>query len=250
MFPRPDDIDWVYINLSHRKDRVEHITAQLDKAGIIGRRLEARTKEDYHGDPCRTVKMMPTPNTIGNWLSHSRLWQIASTAGNCVGVLEDDALLCSDFRERMTYIHERWDKPWDIMFLGSTYHVNPPVWHKDTLGRDFELTDVKHIHRVYGAFSNQGYVINASSARKVFDLVDSLMPESRGIDHALIMAQPQLECYAFTPGLVFQIDGQSDIGDGFTRFSHFLESLGSHVWCDKLEDFDYDGYDWAEGAVH
>lgn len=243
MFPKPDDILWRFINLEHRKDRLEHITKQLNRVGIDAERFPAFVKEQYVGTPHGIQMMMGTPNTIGNWLSHTALWRLAANNRRTVGVLEDDALLCSDFRERLEYIHANWHEPWDIMFLGATYHTDPGgVWHKETLGKDYELTDVKHIHRVYGAFSNQGYVINCKSADKIWRLVNDLMPVSRGSDDALIKIQPALKCYSFTPGMVFQIDGPSDIGQGVTRFSHFLESLGPYVWCDKLEDFDYDTF--------
>jgi len=240
MFPKSDDIDWRYINLSHRTDRLEHIQAQCEKAGISATRFPAFVKEQYVGHWSRVACMISTPNTIGNWLSHTALWQLAANTGRCVGVLEDDAMLCSDFRQRLEYIHANWHDPWDIMYLGATYHTDPGgVWHKE-LGTDFELTDVRHIHRVYGAFANQGYVINPENASTIWDMVDALMPVSRGSDDALIKIQPYLNCYSFTPGMVFQIDGPSDIGNGWTRFSHFLETLGPHVWCDCLDDFDYD----------
>ena len=242
MFPKPDDIAWRYINLSHRTDRLKHINRQLERVGIEAERFPAFVKEQYVGHPSRVKLMMATPNTIGNWLSHTSLWKLASNLGQCVGVLEDDALLCTDFRERLEYVHDNWHEPWDIMYLGATYHTNPGgVWHKE-LGTDFELTDVKHIHRVYGAFANQGYVINPDSAGSIWKMVDDLMSVSRGSDDALIKIQPELRCYSFTPGMVFQIDGPSDIGHGWTQFSHFRESCGPYMWCDRLEDFDYDSY--------
>jgi hypothetical protein len=40
--------------------------------------------------------------------------------------------------------------------------------------------------------------------------------------------------------MVFQIDGPSDVSQGFTEFSNFRKSLGEYVWADRLEDFDYD----------
>ena len=242
MFPKCDDIDWRFINLSHRTDRLEHIRRQLSRAGIVAERFPAFVKEQYVGSLENVQLMLGTPNTIGNWLSHTALWRLAAERGRDVGVLEDDALLCSDFRARMDYIHEKWDKPWDIFYLGATYHINPGgVWHPE-LGTDYELTSVRHIHRVYGAFSNQGYVVNHESAAKIYDMVNGIMSKSKGSDHALIQVQPMLQCFSFTPGMVFQIDGPSDIGQGVTRFSHFRESLGSYVWCDSLEDFDYDSF--------
>jgi len=77
--------------------------------------------------------------------------------------------------------------------------------------------------------------------------MQSVMPHSKGSDHALIQIQPDLNCYAFVPGMVFQHDMESDIGTGITQFSNFRKSLGEYVWADRLEDFDYDT--WARGRT-
>lgn len=240
------DIDWWYINLSHRKDRLGHIEAELDKAGITARRFEALRKEDYDGPPEAVANMQSTANTIGNWLSHTAVIRKAAETGDVVGLLEDDALICSDITDRLQYIQDNFHRPWDIFFLGATFHADEAVWHPE-LGRDCRMTDVRHILQVYGAFSNQGYLINGKSAPRILEMMEERKPKSRGSDHALIQIQPELNCYAFVPGMVFQIDGPSDIGEGITRFSHFRESLGEYVWADQLEDFDYDA--WAEGRT-
>ena len=242
------DIEWFYINLSHRTDRLAHITQEFDRIGISAQRFDALRLEDYHGPKKDVAVMMATPKTIGNWLSHLAVWKKVQDTDKVVGVLEDDALLCDDFTARLQYIEDNFDKPWDIFYLGATYHVDHPVWHKHTLGRDFEQTDVKYIHRVYGAFSNQGYLVNGQSVTKLLALMEREKPTTRGSDTAMIKLQPELQCYSFTPGMVFQIDSQSDIGIGVTRFSKFFDTLGAHVWCRRLEDFDYDSYNWHEGT--
>ncbi len=235
------DISWHFVNLSHRTDRLLHINNQLDRAGIKAERFEAFRYRDYHGPSKNIQNMVTTPNTIGNWLSVTALMRKAADTEGVVGLLEDDALLCSDFAERLQYIEDNYKEPWDIFFLGATVHVNEAPWHPE-LGMDCEPTDVRHIWRTYGAFSNQGMLINGKSAEKVLGLMEKVMPDSRGSDHALIQVQPELQCYCFIPGLVFQIDGQSDIGKGWTKFSNFLKNPGPHVWCDKLDDFDYDEF--------
>lgn len=247
------DIDWYVINLAHRKDRLKHICSELTKVDIQATRFDAYRKEDYHGPPEAVAMMQGTPNTIGNWLSHTGVIAKGVRTNRIIGLLEDDALLCSDFWDRLLYIREHFDKPWDIFFLGATVHVDESPWHgpegehPTPLGRDAEMTDIRHIMRVYGAFSNQGYLINGSSAERILEMMQERMPYSRGSDHALIQIQPELQCYCFVPGLVFQIDGQSDIGQGVTKFSSFLETLGPYVWTDTLSDFDYDA--WAEGRT-
>lgn len=235
-------VEWHYINLRHRTDRLEHVKKQLAKACIDAERFEALQKEDYSG-PGEDVRLMqPTPNTIGNWLSHTALISKA-TPGKIVGVLEDDALICSDMNERIDYIGKHCPE-WDIFFLGATFHTDPGgKWHPE-LGRDFALVGIKHIVRVFGAFSNQGYLVNGNSSRLILSMMQERMKMSRGSDHALIMMQPFLKCYSFVPGCVFQIDGPSDVSPGgFTRFSNFRKSLGPYVWADKMEDFDYDEWE-------
>jgi len=240
------DIEWWFINLSNRTDRLLHIKSELLKAGITTTRFDALRKEDYNGPPEHVARMQHTPNTIGNWLSHVAIIRKAAESGGIVGLLEDDALLCSDFTRRLQYIQEHFCRSWDIFFLGATFHADEAVWHPE-LERDCEMTDVRHILRVYGAFSNQGYLINGESAPRILEMMEEVMPNSRGSDHALIQIQPALNCYAFVPGMVFQIDGQSDIGQGITRFSNFRKSLGEYVWADRLEEFDYDT--WARGRT-
>ncbi len=235
-----NQIQWHYINLSHREDRRRHIHDQLAKASILATRFNALRKEDYTGPPEDVASMSHTPNTIGNWLSHTAV--IAKgKPGNIIGQLEDDALLCSDFQERLQYIENNFHGEWDIFFLGATFHDDRGQWHPE-LGKDHELTDTPHIVRVYGAFSNQGYLINGNSAQKILSMMQERMPKSTGSDHALIQIQPLLQCFCFVPGMVFQIDSESDIGNGITVFSNFLKSLGQYAWTNTLAEFDYDAW--------
>ncbi len=239
-----EDIDWRYINLDHREDRRKHIHSQLEKVGIEAQRFAACIKEDYKGPPEWVAKMQSTPNTIGNWLSHTALMKRAADTGGVVGVLEDDALLCSDMQKRLQYVEENFKADWDIFFLGATFHDNKGgKWHTE-LGRDFQITAVDHIVRVYGAFSNQGYLVNGKRAGRLLERMRERMPHSRGSDHALIQLQPEFNCFCFVPGMVFQIDGPSDIGEGVTKFSNFLKSLGQYAWTDTLEEFDF--HAWKE----
>lgn len=238
------EIEWWYVNLSHRRDRKAHIESELTKVGICAQRFNALRKEDYVGPPENVANMQHTPNTIGNWLSHTAVIGKAAQTGRVIGLLEDDALLCSDFTQRLQYLGDSFHKKWDIFFLGATIHADEAIWHPE-LGKDCEPTDVRHVFRTYGAFSNQGYLINPGSAAKILDMMQERMPHSKGSDGALIQIQPFLNCYCFIPGMVFQIDGPSDVSGGFTEFSNFRKSLGEYVWADRLEDFDYDK--WMEG---
>jgi GR25 family glycosyltransferase involved in LPS biosynthesis len=237
-----DAIQWYYINLAERRDRLLHIHQELVKVGLTAERFDALRKEDYTGPPENVAMMQHTPNTIGNWLSHTSVIAKARP-GETVGVLEDDALLCSDMRQRLRYVQNEFRQPWDIFFLGGTFHDDRAQWHPE-LGKDHELTGIRHIVRMYGAWSNQGYLINGDSSAKILEKMQRVMPQSTGSDHALIQIQPELQCFAFVPGMVFQIDGPSDIGDGVTKFSNFLK-MGRYVWTDTLAEFDWNEWERA-----
>ena len=241
-----EKIVWRWINLSHREDRRQHMAKELAKAGLHAERFDALRFEDYDGPEEEVELMMPTRNTIGQWLSMMALWRTVAGTDKVLGALEDDVMLCTDFQERLAYVGEHCPADWDIFFAGATFHADEAVWHPE-LGRDFELTDIPHIVRTYGAFSNQGMLINGKSAARMLKMMQNIMPQSRGSDHALIQLQPKLNCYCFVPGMVFQIDGPSDIGKGITKFSDFFKSLGSHIWADRLEDFDWK--QWAESRT-
>ncbi len=210
----------------------------LMETGVIANRFEAFTKEDYTGPLDDIATMLCTPDTVGNWLSHTALIE-SGKPGTVVGILEDDALICSDFLVRIEYIKKFLaSHVWDIFFLGGTFHADRGQWHPE-IGKDHELTPTKHIVRLYGAWSNQGYLVNGNSSTKIVSMMKSVMSTSTGSDHALIQIQPHLQCFGFVPGSVFQVDGVSDIGKGITKFSNFLK-MGQYVWTNTLKEFDYD----------
>ncbi len=241
-------LDTWYINLDKRTDRKVQIEAELARVNLPARRLSAFTKEDFTGPALDIAEMRRTPNTLGNWLSHTYLMRTVQNTERDVLIVEDDTLLCADFQERLHYLEEHLPEDWDIVYLGATFHIDPPQWHADDLGRDVEVTDVPHLLRAYGVWSNHGYIVRGRSARKLLGLMQNIMPKAAGSDTAMIMLQPQLKAYVMVPGAVFQRDGVSDIGDGITRFSGFL-NLGPYVYTQRMDDFDPTKFDWKEARL-
>lgn len=238
-----------YVNLDHRADRRERMQRTLMGAGLD---FAVRQPGDvkYAGDESRLARMRArTPGTVGCSMSQYQVMKEALWRGKNALVMEDDLVFCSDFRERVPVIEAFLaENPWDVFWFGATFHVNPPVWHKDDLGRDVELTGHPRIVRTYGIWSTYCYLVNAGSVGKVLRLHDQRLHESVGIDTTFIELEPRLLTYAFVPGCVKQYDDRSDIGDGMTYFSHFA-SLGPYWWQDRAEDFDPATFDWAEART-
>ncbi len=201
-----------------------------------------------------------TPGALGCHISQVLVMGAACAELKHAFVMEDDLIFCSDFQKRLTYIDEfTKTHSWDAIWLGATFHVNPPYWHTgknpdlkgSNFGRDAELTDDPRMIRTYGAFSTYAYIVNLESIPKILALLDKHVHESMGIDWLFIKIQPQLKTFAFVPGCVKQMDNKSDIGKGWTIFSGFAKLNGTkensaYWWQDRMEDFLPENFNWKE----
>lgn len=242
-----------FVNLDHRPDRLGRMEQTLAKAGISAIRtrglLPAEAIQHWGIDPKRVAVMQNrTPGAIGCHYCQTLVMQEALRQGKHAFVMEDDLVFCEDFQQRIAYIERFLEgREWDILWLGGTFHINPPFWHK-ALGRDAELTEDPRMVRTLGAFCTYAYIVNRSSVAAVLHGLDSLLDQSIGIDWAMIQMQPQLKTYAFVPGSVIQYDHLSDIGRGMTVFSNFRR-LGPYWYQEKMEDFDPVSFDWHEADI-
>lgn len=252
--PTLDSIDLVrdsyvsYVNLDHRPDRLERMKQTLARVGLPAVRTRGMLPAEYKGDPKRIKVMLSRPQkgAIGCHFSQVSIMEEALRLNRHALVMEDDLIICADFAERMVII-DQFTKthPWDVIWLGGTFHVNPPWWHKDDLGRDAECTDNPRMMRTYGAFCTYAYLVNAASLSKVLAMLEEQLPTSIGIDYAFIQIQPKLFTYAFVPGCCIQYDHESDIGLGFSAFSGF-KKLGPYWFQQHMTEFDPTTHNWHE----
>lgn len=247
-----------YCNLDSRPDRNEKMITELARVDLeipIVRQRSYPWEELYNNfsdEEKQKVDVMvkrKTPGAIGCWYSQMEVMKEALRQDKHAIVLEDDILVCNDFPARLkiifTYLNQH---EWDIFWFGGTYHLEP-TWHKSIegkhthpdlqmcnclLNRDWEETLHPAIVRTYGAFSTHAYMVNKNRIQHVLDFLDRRMSISMGIDFLMILEQPNLNTYAFNPGCMKQYDGQSNIGDGVSRFSGF-RNLGQH-WFSKSMD--------------
>lgn len=240
-----------YVNLDHRQDRLVRTVGVLRKMGITAERTRGMLPSEYVG-PKERIKCMlsrPQKGAIGCHFSQVKIMEEAGRRGQHAFVMEDDLVFCQDFWDRIEHISAFCrTHPWDVIWLGGTFHVNPPYWHKARLGRDAATTDDPRMIRTYGAFSTHAYIVNCDSISKCLSMIDAILPTSMGIDWAFIQIEPELHTYSYVPGCVIQIDNQSDIGKGITRYSQF-EKLGPHWYADYKEQFDPTKHNWHEAKV-
>ena len=253
------DMYKAYVNLEYRKDRLSHMEQELSRVGLEMERMEGirAVERDWDMDKYG-VMVRRTIGACGCHESQCNIMREGLKRNLDTWVNEDDLVFATDTIERLDYIEEFLNKQesWDVVFCGGTVHVNPSWWHKEghssdldmcecTLGRDAERTGDRRMLRTYGAFSTHSYFLNKNSIEKILKYFDENVHLSMGIDWLFIKMQPQLKAFMFVPGMVKQMDNQSDIGGGMTVFSGFSK-LGLHWWQDKIEQFNPDIYDWGE----
>ncbi len=250
-----------FINLDSRQDRLVHMTTQLDRVEITAERVRGLLPSEVKVDPRKvTVMQKRTPGAIGCHYSQVSIMEKALELGKHAWVMEDDLIFCEDFKDRIDVIdYKLKDFEWDVFWLGGTFH-SPAWWHKPghdrelpqckcKLGKDCEPTETVRIMRTYGAFCTYAYIVNVKSLGKILKLLDENVHLSMGIDWLFIYLQPQLKTYAYVPGSIKQMDGQSDIGKGMTIFSGFSKLNGtienSRYWYqERMKDFDPLSYEW------
>jgi GR25 family glycosyltransferase involved in LPS biosynthesis len=261
-----------YVNLAHRKDRLESITSQLDNLGIKATRTPGIYPHERTEEKKVMTKMLSRKQVgaLGCFLAQVDIMKEAARQGKNAIVFEDDIIFCQDFMKRMDYI-DKWAhtvvhchpngtldyREWDAIWLGGTFHVGGkgPYWHTQTIGRDAELTDDPRMIRTYGSFSTFGYIVNKNRLPRIIKMLEESYPSSIGIDYSFIQMSPRLLTFAFVPGCLKQMDNASDQHEGaFTTFSNFAKLNGSiensrYWYQDKMEEFDPATFHWQEAQV-
>jgi GR25 family glycosyltransferase involved in LPS biosynthesis len=243
------------------------MSAELNKIDLKAIRHRGKLPHEFDlNRPELQVMRNRTPGAIGCHFGQVDIMQTALSLGLNALVMEDDLIFCSDFKERLEIIQcFTGNIEWDIIWLGASFHVNPPFWHpigpskmgpncSANIGSDAILTDNPRIIQTYGAFATFAYIVNIKSIDKILRLLDRHLHESIGIDWLMIKIQPKLKCFAFIPGCCKQRDGKSNIGTGDTIWSNFLKLNGTienscYVFQDKMEMFDPLTFDWHEAKI-
>ena len=258
-----------FVNLPHRGDRLAHMMEQLNRISLPVTRTRGMRPQEVIDRKLAGIRelgtmLRRTEGAIGCHFSQVQVMKDALERDKHAVVFEDDLVFCSDFDKRFEYIHNWTDgHDWDVVWLGASFHCNPPYWHKingssdvrndasANLGYDAKVTDDPRMIRTFGAFATFAYIVNKNSIQKILDLFDQHIHKSIGIDWLFILLQPQLKCFSFVPGCVMQMDNQSDIGSGVTMWSGFLQLNGTrensrYVYQEYMESFDPKTFDWHE----
>jgi GR25 family glycosyltransferase involved in LPS biosynthesis len=127
----------LYINLEHRKDRLTHVTKELEKIGIQGERFNAIKTKD---------------GAIGCTMSHIKCLELAKERNyETVFICEDDIAFLNPqvLLDSLQKFYENTSIQWDVLLIGGN---NVPPYEKTT---DYCI-------RVSNCQTTTGYIVKNS----------------------------------------------------------------------------------------
>ncbi len=194
----------LYINLDRRKDRRQHIEAELERLGLtpVAERIEAIPKEF---------------GILGCGLSHLAALKLARESGwERVLILEDDfqaEVEPAAFWEALKGFMDTRGADFDVVMLAHHITASEPADER--------------VVRVLAAQTASAYLVNHSAYDRLIELYEHAMPElARTAEHwtwandqVWKRIQPQMRWFAFKPRLGRQIASWSDTANQFHDYN-------------------------------
>lgn len=196
----------LYINLEHRKDRLEHVTKQMNMMGINAERVNA-------------VKM--NLGAVGCTMSHIKCLELAKQRDyEYVFICEDDITFRNPdlFKRNLQRFYENDDINWDLLIIGGN---NVPPFQQVT----------EYCARVFYCQTTTGYVVK----KHYYDtLLKNFRESANGLirepnnpsTYALDMYWKRLQLqdfwYMITPPTVTQYESYSDIENRNVNYENMM----------------------------
>ena len=196
----------LFINLDHRKDRLEHVEKEFEKMGIQGERFNA---------------IKTASGAVGCTLSHIKCLEIAKERDyEQVFICEDDITFTNPelFKQNIEKFCMNEDIMWDVLIIGGN-NVPPYKQYYD------------YCARVFNCQTTTGYIVKQdfydTMIKNFKEGVVNLMrdPSNKrmyAIDIYWKKLQMENFWYMITPPTVTQYENYSDIENRNLNYDHLL----------------------------
>jgi glycosyl transferase family 25 len=206
----------LFINLDHRKDRLEHVTEEFKKMNITAERVNA-IKRDV--------------GAIGCTLSHIKCLEIAKKRDyDYVFICEDDIYFKDPtlLKQNLEKFHTNSKMNWDVLIIGGNN------------ARPYQIVE-EYCSRVFYCRTTTGYIVKkhmydtllANFNESVTKLTNDLSKEGKhkyALDMYWQRLQYQYFWYMITPPTVTQYTSYSDIENTTRDTEHLLLDMKKE-WC-------------------
>lgn len=208
----------LFINLTHRTDRLSHILDQFNGLGITGERVDA---------------IQNSNGAIGCTLSHIKCLEMAIERNyEQVFICEDDItfLNLELFKQNFIKFTKSKDINWDVLIIGGN---NVPPFQ--------QIHD--YCARVFYCQTTTGYIVKKSYYNKLLQnfktgltllLQNPIQKREFAIDIYWKRLQLQDYWYMITPPTVSQYDNYSDVEQRTTQYNHLMLDMEKE-WYVKLK---------------
>ena len=208
----------LFINLTHRTDRLSHILDQFNGLGITGERVDA---------------IQNSNGAIGCTLSHIKCLEMAIERNyEQVFICEDDItfLNLELFKQNFIKFTKSKDINWDVLIIGGN---NVPPFQ--------QIHD--YCARVFYCQTTTGYIVKKTYYNKLLQnfktglallLQNPIKKREFAIDIYWKRLQLQDYWYMITPPTVSQYDNYSDVEQCTTQYNHLMLDMEKE-WYVKLK---------------
>ena len=230
-----DKIDKIYIiNLEERTDRWKDCVTQLNNYNInkskytrfnaIKPDLLKYNKSIYSGfNIILSRKKNYIQGALGCKLSHMNILEkYKSDTNKTILILEDDFVLCNNFKEEFENIINYLDTllSWNMCYLG--FSINSKHNSKTTdLNSELGNNTTNKIKILKKCHTTHAYLINTSFIPQLLNICNN---EPKEIDVCYTIAQEKYEIYGVYPCLITQKEGFSNILNKNVNYNFLIPS--------------------------
>lgn len=229
-----DHPDIVLINLERSTNRLRSFLAHNPTLGTV-RRFDAVDgrlidRETLVANRVIVAGLGYSSGALGNALSHITQWERAAIAGRPLTVLEDDAVLCRNFRAESARLIATLPAGWDLVLWGYnfdttlTFEMLPEFSTcqatfdqaslRRAIGRFHDVHVASAAYRLVCALGTPGYTVSAAGAARLLAACVPLRQTTnfypglnrwltdRSIDFRLNALHAGMQTYVAVPPLV------------------------------------------------